>query len=78
MICFEYVCSVHIPTSSNRRYLYERGNYQQFNYELMNLDWDGLFSGLSGGIAFIQYTVNYWTNTFQALFVPLLGILHNG
>ena len=26
---FEYVCSVHIPTSSNRRYLYERGNYQQ-------------------------------------------------
>ena len=27
MICFEYVCNVHIPTSSNRRYLFEKGNY---------------------------------------------------
>ena len=55
-------------------------NNKLFNYELMNLDWDGLFSGLSVEAIYVelQYTVNYWTNTFQALFVPLLGILHNG
>ena len=47
MISFEYVCSVHIPTSSNRRYLFEKGNYQQFNSDLMNLDWDSMFNGLS-------------------------------
>ena len=63
MICFEYVCSVHIPTTSNRRYLYERGNYQQFNYELINLDWDGLFSGLS---------VEAMWNCFHSIYCKLL------
>ena len=78
MICFEYVCSVHIPTSSNRRYLFEKGDY---NSDLMNWTWtvcSMAYQSRICGIAFIQYTANYQTNTFLVLFALLSGILHNG
>ena len=47
MICFDYVCSMGIPTSSGRKYLYEKGDYNQFNRELLDLDWNVMFNGLT-------------------------------
>lgn len=43
---FKYVCIVNIPILTNRRYLFEHGNYQQFNIKLMNLDCSSMFNGL--------------------------------
>ena len=44
---FDYVCSTGIPISSKRKYLYEKGDYYQFNKELMNLYWNTMFNGLT-------------------------------
>ena len=47
IICFDYVCSMSIPISCNREYLYEEGDYNQFNRELIDLDWNAMFNGLT-------------------------------
>ena len=39
--------SMDIPSSSNRNYLFENGDYNQFNLELLDLDWNNLFDGLT-------------------------------
>ena len=32
---YEYIYSIRIPESKNSKYLYEKGDYQSFNEELM-------------------------------------------
>ena len=48
-IVMEYDCiySIRIPESKNSKYLYEKGDYQSFNEELMCTDWDQLFTNMS-------------------------------
>ena len=45
-LCVVSILLVHV---ANRRYLFENGDYDQFNLELMKLDWNGLFYGLANG-----------------------------
>ena len=47
VMCFEFVCGDNIPSSRNRRYLLENGDYDQFNSDLMDLDWNELFCDLT-------------------------------
>ena len=44
---YEYVYSISVPESKNNKYLYEKGDYQSFNEELMYTDWDQLFTNMS-------------------------------
>ena len=44
---YEYIYSIRIPESKNSKYLYEKGDYQSFNEELMCTDWDQLFTNMS-------------------------------
>ena len=44
---YEYLYSVDISESRNSRYLYESGDYHNFNEELLDIDWDGLLTGMS-------------------------------
>ena len=44
---YEYLYSVNVSESKNSRYLYESGDYQNFNEELLDIDWDCLFTGMS-------------------------------
>jgi len=47
MICFEYLCmTITVPSSSNRKYLFGNGTYDQFNLDLISLDWNDMFNGL--------------------------------
>ena len=41
------VVCMDIPISSNRKYSYEKGDYNQFNKELIDLDWNAMFNGLT-------------------------------
>ena len=38
---------IRISESRNSRYLYESGDYQNFNEELLDIDWDCLLTGMS-------------------------------
>ena len=44
---YEYLYSVDVSESRDSRYLYENGDYQNFNEELLDIDWDCLFMGMS-------------------------------
>jgi len=41
------IYSVRVPKSKNTKYLYKRGDYQAFNEELLDIDWDHLFTDKS-------------------------------
>ena len=44
---YEYLYSVDVSESRDSRYLYENGDYQSFNEELLDINWDCLFMGMS-------------------------------
>ena len=60
---YEYLYSVDISESRNSRYLYESGDYHNFNEELLDIDWDGLLTGMS--------VEDMWA-TFHARYIALL------
>jgi len=61
---YEYIYSVRVPESKNTKYLYERGDYQAFNDELLDIDWDHLFIGKS--------VEEMWAD-FHARYISLLN-----
>jgi len=44
---YDYIYFVRVSESKNTKYLYERGDYQAFNDELLDIDLDHLFTDKS-------------------------------
>jgi len=78
---YNYIYFVRVPESKNTKYLYERGDYQAFIDELLDIDWDHLFTDKSVEEMWADFHARY--NLLLNKYVPIKPVQnltesHNG